>query len=182
MQLRRTSLHEDQIHQLLSNSRRSEALRQLNETGGTIPLRDLSDRLASQESGTSPPPQKVRESVYNSLHQTHLPKLEELGVVEYDREQRVVRLRKHAREVDLYMEVVTKHGVTWSEIYRGLAVLSLLTVLGSLLDYPGVGSVDTVLWTSLFLALFAILSLYQLWTTRYLIFPEIRNWWKSGDD
>ncbi|WP_114578181.1 hypothetical protein [Saliphagus sp. LR7] len=175
MQLRTTSLTEDEIHRLLGNSRRIEALRQLGESGGTTSLRELSKRLAVQESGESPPPRRLRESVYNSLHQTHLPRLEEVGVVEYDREHRLVRLRKHAREVDLYMEVLTRVGLTWSEIYRGLGVGSLVVVLGSLLEAPGIAAVDALLWTSLALGLFAALSGYQLWTNRTLLWRGLRD-------
>ncbi|MDG5759188.1 hypothetical protein QA600_07515 [Natronococcus sp. A-GB1] len=175
MRVRNTSLSEDQIHRLLGNSRRSATLRQLGENGGTVSLRELSERVAALETGETPPPSNVRESVYNSLHQTHLPQLEEVGVVEYDRDRRQVRLCKHAREVDLYMEVVTQYGVTWSEIYRALGVSGLLVVLGALLEAPLLGGVDPLLWTSLFLALFALLSLYQLWANRSLVLSGFRE-------
>ncbi|MEF8779561.1 MAG: hypothetical protein V5A46_02625 [Haloferacaceae archaeon] len=167
MQLRTRTLPESQIHSILSNPRRTHALRQLYLSGGTITVNELSHLIAEHETGESPAPKNVRESVYISLQQTHLPKLHELGVVKYDRENREIRLKQKARDVDLYMEVVTRHGITWSEFYQGLGILSLLTILAGLLSVPGIAAIDPLLLTSGFLGLFAAVTLYQLWTNRW---------------
>ncbi|MDR5671568.1 putative trancriptional regulator, ArsR family [Halalkaliarchaeum sp. AArc-CO] len=167
MQLRTTDLPESQIHAILSNPRRTRALRHLYLAGGSITVNELSHLIAEHETGESPPPKNVRESVYISLHQTHLPKLHDLEVVEYDRETKEIHLKQNARNVDLYMEVVTRHGITWSEFYQGLGILSLLTILASLLSVPGLSAIDPLLLTSGFLALFAVVTLYQLWTNRW---------------
>lgn len=167
MQLRTHTLPESQIHTILSNPRRSHALRHLYLSGGTITVNELSHLVAEHETGESPPPRNVRESVYVSLHQTHLPKLHELGIVEYDRERKEIHLRQRARDVDLYMEVVTRHGITWSEFFQGLGIFSLLAILANLTSVPGISRIDPLLLTSAFLALFAVVTLYQLWTNRW---------------
>lgn len=168
-------LPEGEIYDVLANNRRRETLRYLTDSSdGSITLRELSVAIAAAETGQSPPPNGVRESVYNSLHQTHLPKLDELGVVTYDRDSRTVTLRERAREVDRYMAVLTRYGVTWSELYRTLGVVSLLIVVAALLEAPLVSAVDPLLWTSGFLALFAIVIASQLWSTRWYVLQALR--------
>jgi hypothetical protein len=174
--IRQSSLSEEQIYEVLSNSRRRGAFQQLAVGGErTMSVRELSVRLATEESGQSPPPRGLRESVYSSLHQTHLPLLDELGVVSYDRDARTVSLCEHAHEVGRYMEVTPHRGVTWAELYRGLGILSLLVVLAALLEAPGVSAVDPVLWTSGFLAAFAAAVGYQFWTNRWYILRALRG-------
>ena len=175
VQLRREPLAEREIYEVLSNERRREALRDLTAAGGSIELTELATTVAERETGESPPPRSARESVYNALHQTHLPKLEELRIVDYDRESRTVRLRRPARQVDLYMEVVTRYGLAWSEIYRALGIAALSAVLGSLLELPGISLVDPLLVTSLSLAAFAVASTYHLWTNRWIVLSELRS-------
>lgn len=162
----KNTLPEETIYTILSNDRRRAAFRQLSLAGDEISLRDLSVRIATAETGQSPPPRGIRESVYSSLHQTHLPMLDELSVVEYNREARTVRLCENANEVTRSMEVLTRKGLTWGELYRSLGIFSLLVILGSLLDAPLFGTVDTLLLTSGFLFVFAVMICSQLWTNR----------------
>ncbi|WP_255192356.1 DUF7344 domain-containing protein [Natronobeatus ordinarius] len=171
------AIPEGEIYEILANRRRRETIKQLTVSGGSGPisLHELSRAVATRETGESPPPSGARESVYNSLHQTHLPKLHELGVVEYDREERTVQVRQRARDVDRYMEVVTGYGVTWSELYRTLGVLSLAVVLAALTDFPVVSSVDPLLWSSLFLTIFAVTIGTQLWSNRWVIAHAMRR-------
>ncbi|MWV63861.1 hypothetical protein GRS48_03345 [Halorubrum sp. JWXQ-INN 858] len=162
-QIRSDALPESVIHDVLSNSRRTTAIRKLRTSGGRIGVRELSEAIAADETGQSPAPRRVRESVYASLHQTHLPRLHELGVVEYDRARKEVRTCQHARDVSRYMEVVTGYGLTWTELYQALGVVTLLVVLAAQLDAPVIGAIDPLLWTSAALSAFALVTLVQLW-------------------
>ncbi|WP_435358156.1 DUF7344 domain-containing protein [Haloarchaeobius sp. DFWS5] len=172
---RKNRLQECDIHQILSNPRRRETLRILNQTVGTITLRDLSELIASIESGEEPAPRNVRDAVYVSLHQTHLPKLDELGVLEYDSNRKYIELLDGARDVNIYMEVVTSHGITWAEFYRGLGVLGLCTVVASLAGVPGLELVDPLLWSSGFLVAFAGSTGYQLWKSRFNLLRSLKR-------
>lgn len=168
---RSNSLSEGEIYEILANRRRRETIRHLSLTpeGGPISLRELSETIATRETDESPPPRTARESVYNSLHQTHLPKLEELGVVTYDRETREVRLRERARDVNLYMEVITEHGLTWSEIYRTIGVIGLTIVVAALAGVPPFEWLAPLLWATGFLLVFVITTTYQLWLNRWYV-------------
>ena len=174
MKLRNDVLPAEQVYAVLANERRRRALEQLGSVGGVVTVHELSTLVAGRETGESPPPKRCRESVYTSLVQTHLPKLEELGVVEYDRKAQTIELSRHARDVSLYTEIVATGGVTWSELYRALGVASLTVLLAALLGVPLVSAVDPVLLTSLALALFAAASAYQLWVNRFSVLRQFR--------
>jgi DNA-binding transcriptional ArsR family regulator len=175
MKLRSDVLPAEQVYAILANERRRRALEQLGSAGGAVTVHELSTLVAGRETGESPPPKRSRESVYTSLVQTHLPKLAELGVIEYDRETQTIELSRHARDVALYTEIVAKGGVTWSELYRALGVASLTVVLAALLGAPLVSAVDPILWTSLFLAGFAAAGAYQLWVNRFSVLRQLRS-------
>jgi len=161
------SIEETEIHDVLRNERRRRTIEHLRNESGTITLRELSEAIAAAESGESPPPRNLRESVYNSLHQTHLPKLDSLDVVSYDRDRKHVEIDGRARDVDLYMEVVTEYGITWAEYYRSLGVLALFAVVASEVGVPVLVDAGTLAVTSVFLALIGVSILYQLWTHRW---------------
>lgn len=173
---RRNALSEGKIYEILANRRRRETIRRLSTTadGGPLSLRELSETIAERETGESPPPRTVRESVYNSLHQTHLPKLEDLGVVTYDRETHEVRLRERARDVNLYMEVVTDHGLTWSEVYRAIGVVGLTAVVAALAGVPPFEWVAPLMWSTVFLFVFVVATFYQLWVNRWLVIRALK--------
>ena len=157
---------ECQIHGILANERRRAVIEQLDASAGTVTVRDLSASIAESETGESPPPARVRESVYTSLHQTHLPKLHEVGVVEYDRERSLVHLRPAVRDVDRHMDVLNGMGITWGEYYRALGIFGLLLVIAALREFPVVGALDPLLWASGTLAAFAVSGAVQLWADR----------------
>jgi len=162
------TLGEEEIHDILSNERRKRALELLKNRTDPVELRDLTDWIAGIESDVSPPPRSLRQSVYNSLHQNHLPKLDRHGVIDYDPQRKVVSLRSKARRVDLYMEVLTPYGITWSTYYRTLSVLSLMAIIADQMEmlwFPGDYS---VLIASIFLVVIALSTAYQLWSNNWI--------------
>lgn len=82
------------IYDVLSNSRRRWTIRYVAESLGegrrTISLRDLADALAEAEHGTDPH-RRERKTAYVNLHQIHLPKLHDVGIVRYDEDRKDVR-------------------------------------------------------------------------------------------
>ena len=165
---RYADLAETEIHDLLRNDRRRMVITHMQRTIGRATLRELAEAIAEAETGESPPPRNIRESVYNSLHQTHLPKLDKGGIVDYDSDRKTIQLNGEARSVERYMNVVTKYGLTWDEFYRILGTTSLMIVLMSLVDVPSISAVDPIVWTSLALFGFAISMGVQLWRQRWL--------------
>jgi predicted transcriptional regulator len=137
-----STLEEGEIHDVLRNDRRRLTLEALREEDGQSTVRDLSEVVAARETGEDPPPRDKRQSVYVSLHQTHLPKLDELGIIEYDGDSKEVTLQQKVEEVEVYMEVVPEYGLSWAEAYFGLALLGLLTAVAAVIGVPGISSVS----------------------------------------
>lgn len=167
------SLEQKEIHDVLRNERRQEVLKQLKENVGSITLRGLSEAIAESETGESPPPRKVRRSVYNSLHQTHLPKMDSLDVVDYDRDRKVVSMESNIRQVDVYMEAVTPYEITWAEYYRFLMLLALLVIAVAELGAPFLSSVSSLALCFVFIAILGLSTSYQLWSRRWLYLQQL---------
>jgi hypothetical protein len=90
----------DEVFTLLSNSRRRSVLYVLYQSDSDLDFSDLVSEVASCETGRPPDEldDEVTQSMYISLYQTHLPKLTEFGLVEYDDEERTISLTPRARE------------------------------------------------------------------------------------
>jgi hypothetical protein len=167
-------LTECEIHQILSNDRRRAVLDHLGSTRGPVGVRALSETVAAEETGGGTPPTGVRNSVYTALHQTHLPKLHDLGVVHYDRDRSEVWLLGRSRAVDCYAEAVTRFGVSWAGYYRALGVLGLTLVVAALAEVPLLSLVDPLLWASGVLVIFALSTVSQLWADRWRLVRAVR--------
>lgn len=151
-------LDEGDIHDVLRNERRRLTLEQLRENGNSLSVRELSEQVAALETGESPPPRNIRQSVYVSLHQTHLPKLDELGIVDYDADAKQVTLTDRVREVERYMDLPagteSGSGRRWAGYSLALSLVGLLAMIGLALDAPvltpaGAAAIGAVCFASL---------------------------------
>jgi uncharacterized protein with GYD domain len=163
----RGGIESREVHEILRNSRRQLVIEHLNQRMEPISLRVLAEDIAAIETGKSPPPRKARDSVYNSLHQTHLPKLDDMGVVEYDKDRKIIRHRRRAKQVSRYMRLVTDSGISWAELYRTVGVIALVAIVGAEADAPLIGGVSVLLLATVCLAIFAVTTAYQMWTLRW---------------
>ena len=156
-----------QIHDVLRNDRRRLALQYLQQRLEPVEVSELSEHIAEIEVDESPPPRNIIQSVYNSLSQTHLPKLERLGFVDFDRDRNLVSLRETAREIDVYMNVITPLGITWESYYRILGVIGLVAVVAADTDVAFFTGVDSLPFATAFLFAFILSISYQLWSLRW---------------
>ncbi|NJE42843.1 hypothetical protein [Thermococcus sp. GR6] len=107
---------------ILGNDRRMLLIEFLQRQGGKAELRDLVEYIAEKEGDTD---RRHRKSVYVSLVQTHLPKLERDGVVTFDRG--VITLLKIPDNVTVYMELIKKNDISWSTFYMGASIIFIIT-------------------------------------------------------
>jgi DNA-binding transcriptional ArsR family regulator len=129
-------LSKDDIFTVLSNERRRFVLRYLKDHEGAAEIRDLAQQVAAWENDVSVQElnYRQRKRVYTSLHQTHLPKLDDTGIVEYDRDRKTVELTDRIETLDIYLEVVPENDIPWSQYYLGLAAVSLAVVSAAWFD------------------------------------------------
>ena len=101
------SISLDELFDILSNSRRRHVVEFLDEQGGETSFRELTDAVALRETG-DPVSYDERKRVYVSLRQSHLPRLAEAGVVEYDRDRGTVEATPLFDTVVRPLEAVTE--------------------------------------------------------------------------
>ena len=164
MSLQRPStddLETEEIHDVLRNHRRRLVLDILQAADDPVSVRELSERIGAIEADQDPPPRNVRQSVYVSLLQTHLPKLDELGIVDYEPEGRSVSVGEGLREVAIFLETVPKYGLSRSEYYAAVSLLGALTMAAADLGTPVITAVSASTWAYAFLALIFASGLYH---------------------
>ncbi|WP_141551773.1 hypothetical protein [Natrinema sp. CBA1119] len=87
-------LEADDVYSVLSVPRRRHVLSILDENAaGVIPLRDLAQKVARQETDIDSVdvPSEAVDAVYVALYQSHVPVLHRHGAVEWEREENLVR-------------------------------------------------------------------------------------------
>ncbi len=168
-------LLEADIHDVLRNDRRRMVLELLGEADEPVTARELSEAIAARETGEDPPPRDVRQSVYISLQQTHLPKLSKLGIVAYDEQTKEVRPAENAPEVGVYMEVVPKYGLSYAEYTAGLAVLGALLVVAAEAGVPLLNAVDASWWAVAVFAVLVVSAAYHTYGRRSSLVHRLRD-------
>lgn len=162
------TLSYDVAFDLLRNTRRRFVLRQLQDAPDGIELSELSSALAAMENDV-PADELSREDrkrIYVSLYQTHIPKLEDSGVVRYDAEAGVVHPTERVSELASYFDDDTR-------LDSGMPMYLIVAVAGLALYWvvnaialPVVDSIDV--GVGILIAI-AILSLVQYVYTGWIV-------------
>lgn len=120
----RQKLSQQAVFDVLSARRRRQVLHYLFQSNKPAELRELSRELAAWENKITADEvsYKQRMRVYTALRQSHLPKMDEEGVVEFDPDSGVVELTDDASDLEVYLEIVPHNEVPWSSYYLLLGV------------------------------------------------------------
>lgn len=121
------TLSQDEVYDLLSNARRRFTISYLREHSGPVAVSDLSQEVAAWENDVTRDEltdQQVKR-VYVSLYQTHLPKLSEVGIVDYDQDAGRVELTSSVSELDTYLPEQESAETSWQMVYVGVALVGL---------------------------------------------------------
>jgi hypothetical protein len=160
-------LSEYEIHDVLRNERRTRLLEHLHQECDTVTLRGLSEHIAVLETGETPPPRRVRESVYNSCHQSHLPKLHRMGIVDYEPNRKLVRLGDTWTQVSPYMNPSTGSAMTWPVYNLLVGSVGMVVVTLSSLGVAFFATVPILGWVGLFLVVSIASALYQEYAPKW---------------
>lgn len=122
-----TTLSQDEIFDLLSSPRRRYVIYHLQQHGEPIELGRLADEVAAWENETSVEEltSQERKRVYVSLYQTHIPKLEEIGIVDYDADEGTVAVGDRLTEVGRHL-TTEEDETRWDVYYLIIAIASVL--------------------------------------------------------
>lgn len=159
-----TDIGKDEIFEALSNSRRRQLIYRLHQRTGEADLRELAREIAAVENGI--PVEEVDDDqfkrLYISLYQTHVPKLESYGMVEYDADEKEVVLVEGAEQL---AQVLGEDGDArpWWQYYGGLAVASAaLLVVHQLVLFPGVPVIAVAAVTVVLLVALVLFHYYDV--------------------
>lgn len=104
----------NELFDLMGNRRRRYILYYLVRQTGPIECSELAEQIAAweNESSNEQVSSGQYQSVYNSLYQTHFPRLEATGLVEYDRSENLVYPSNQIAEIELFIDSVASriHG------------------------------------------------------------------------
>lgn len=158
----------DETFDLLSNHRRRYTLHYLKANGEDAELGTLSDYVAAWENGI--PPSEVsydqRKRVYTSLQQVHLPRMDNMGIVEFDDREGIVQLTPTAQQLDIYLEVVGRRDVPWSVLYLVLAAINGVVLAAAALGLPGFAAVPDLGWGLFAVTTFVVVAVTHLYISR----------------
>lgn len=119
------SISRDELFEVLGNERRRHAVEVILDHGGTLDVSSLVDRVAAIENDkleddlTS----AERKRVYTALRQTHLPMIEEFGLIAWDRESDEIEPAETLTNVNVYLGVVSRRRVPFSVVYFALVLV-----------------------------------------------------------
>lgn len=158
----------DLVFEILSNTRRRMLLYYLRQNDGSATVRELAEQIAALENDVDVEElgRQQRKRVYVSLYQTHVPKLEEAGIVEYDDTEGEVRLTERAEEFDSYLTPKETSEYPWRIHYLVLAGLGGWVFALSFLGAPGLGVIPTALLGGLIILSFVVSAIVQYWQYR----------------
>jgi len=138
-------LSQDTVFDVLSSARRRETIAILREEDTPIELTTLAEIVAARENDTSVEElsSQDRKRVYVSLYQTHLPKLSEAGLVDYDRDAGRVQLTSNVTELDTYLPERNQDEPPWQLAYVSVAIVGLALYLAAM-TVPSLGISETI--------------------------------------
>lgn len=147
----------DELFHVLRNQRRRFAIHHLKRADEPVDVGELATQVAAWENEVSPEAvtSTQRRRVYNALQQTHIPELDDTGLV--DVERRDVELTERADQLDIYLEVVPGQDIPWSQYYLGLGSVGTAVLALTALDF-GPFAVLSDIGAGVFLAVTLLLS------------------------
>jgi hypothetical protein len=153
----------DDAFDVLRNRRRRDVLMYLAaEDDNTATLSDLAEQVAAKENDIDRAEltSTQRKRVYIGLYQCHLPKMDDLGVVDYDQDRGTVVLEEDSKLLSYLPEAGDTDDDDQSPVavYVALVVSGVLTV--GLLGPGPVADVPTPVWAVLSTGVLVTLGLY----------------------
>ena len=153
----------DVVFDILSVERRRHTLAYLLTESAQTTLGDLAEHIACLENDKDlvDLSSQERKRVYVGLYQSHLPRMDDAGVVDFDSDRKTVELGANAAQLAPYLELATEDQSggagdrNWVPYYLGTSVVGgLLLVLSTLLS--PIAWLSTVVIDGLLLAYFGL--------------------------
>ncbi|WP_129114117.1 DUF7344 domain-containing protein [Halegenticoccus tardaugens] len=104
---KRAELSTDDLFHILQNQRRRYVLQYMQGRDDRVDMRDVAEQVAAWEHDTTVQAltSDERQRVYIALYQSHLPKLDEKGVLKYNQSRGIVERTPLADRFDPYLDL-----------------------------------------------------------------------------
>lgn len=163
-------LTRDAIYNVLSNQRRRYTLHYLARQDGTVDLRDLSKRIAAWEHDEQmvDVTWEQRKNVYTALQQVHLPRMDEAGIVDFDRNRGEITLRDDVENLQPYLDFVPENEIAWNKYYLGLTGLSGCSLTLAEVGLVPFSAIPPIAWAAFVIILFGASAVSQTYYSRQI--------------
>jgi hypothetical protein len=159
-------LSKGEIFDVLQNQRRRYVLQYLERFDEPVPLSDLATQVAAWEYQI--PVEEVsndqKKRVYTTLQQTHLDRMEEAGIVEYDHEENLITRTPHTEELTVYLEIVPEKEFPWREYYLSLGAISCAIVAALWTGLYPLTLLEPIEWATVIAVTFTASAAYHTYT------------------
>ena len=125
----------DVIFEILKNSRRREVLHFLRERDEQVSLGELAEHVAAIENDTTTDAltSSERKRVYVGLYQCHLPKMDDIGVVDFNQDRGHITLTEKADDFEKYLDrSEEEQDRQWYQYYAAVSVLGGIVLAASI--------------------------------------------------
>lgn len=161
-------LSEDDLFELLSNERRRFTVHALKRPEAPRDLGSLAEQVAAWEYDIDivEVDAKKRKRVYTSLQQSHLPKMDSVGVVNFNKNRGTVEPTPALDDCDIYLEILKGREIPWSEYYLVLSSIGIAVVVVSLLNVWPFGLIPELALTVFVVVAFAVSTIAHWYFSR----------------
>ncbi|ELY49493.1 DUF7344 domain-containing protein [Natronorubrum sulfidifaciens] len=123
-------LTQAELFDVFSNARRRRTVQYLKRQGGDCDLAPLVEQVAAWENEISPDEvtRTQRRRVYISLYQTHLPMLEEHGIVDWDPDDHAIELLPGDDVFEPYLDQRLEDDRPWHRLYMSVTSLGVVAL------------------------------------------------------
>ncbi|WP_090305007.1 DUF7344 domain-containing protein [Natronorubrum texcoconense] len=161
-------LSKGEIFEVLRNQRRRYVLQYLKQDTRPVELGDLAQQVAAWEYETTleevTPEQRKR--VYTTLQQTHLPKMDQSGILLFDSDDGVIEVTDRTRDISIYLEIVPGHEFAWRELYLSLGAISSALVAALWLEIYPLTMLSDLTWTGIVAVTFTLTAVVHIYYER----------------
>ena len=159
-----TQLPLDHVFEILKNERRRTVLHYLSDRGETVSLGELAEHVAAVENGTTVAQvtSNERKCVYVGLYQCHLPKMDDMDIVEFNQNRGRISLGANAAQLYEYLDELGDVDRPWPLYYGGLTAAGIVLLAASQLGAAAAGLTATVVSVVVLLGLIGVATAQAL--------------------
>ncbi|MFP8954462.1 hypothetical protein ACLI4Z_16060 [Natrialbaceae archaeon A-arb3/5] len=169
-----SDLSQGEVFEVLRNQRRRYVLHFLKQDDRPVELGDLAQQVAAWEyettlEGVTP---EQRKRVYTTLQQTHLPKMDEAGILTFDSDAGVIEATDRTRDISVYLEIVPGHEFAWRELYLSLGAVSCALVAALWLGIYPLTMLSNLTWMAIIAATVTLTAGAHIYHERHMRLGE----------